>query len=185
MRKGNNIFILALVFILGFGAAYFLIQFSYFDMDMSINVIDTLLSIATALIGLYIAVSIQKKNSRNQSLHDLLQSNLTSLLVDFSKFEKKLSVQSSMQLNVATSSIKSLYQELVRMRSLFNSFSRDCGCIDIIEEKLDQLDDILTGSTQVVNNSIQINHNKQLILSKTNEVTVSITDTYAVINRIL
>jgi hypothetical protein len=185
MKKESNFFIIILSFLIGFGTSYFLTQFHYLDIDFQINAVETLLSIITAIIGLYIAISIQKKNNRNQSLHNLLQGKLDSFLSSYSTFEKSITVQSSMRLSLATSSIKTLNQDLCNLKALFNSFSLQCNCVDSIENCLDDLDDLLTAYTPVINNNLQLSQSRSALTRKSNAVTKCIADAYVEINKIL
>lgn len=185
MKKENSFIIPVLSFVVGFGACYIATQYSFFNINTEVNVVETLLSVATALIGLYIAISIQKKNNRSQSLHNLLQSKMDSFLNNYSVFESNFTSQSTIRLSVATRSIKSLNQEINGLKALFKSFSVNCACIDSIEQSIDDLDELLTGNTPVVNNAIQLSSKKSAILRKSTDITQKIANAYVEINKVL
>jgi len=185
MKKENSIIIPVLAFIFGFATCYIATQYSYFNINTELNVVETLLSIITALIGLYIAISIQKKNNRSQSLHNLLQSKMDSFLKNYSTFENTFTSQSTLSLNIATRSIKTINQEINGLKALFKSFSVSCACIDTIEQSIDDLDELLTGNTPIVNNAIQLSSKKSAILRRSNEITQKIANAYVEINKVL
>lgn len=156
MKRGSSPFIYLMYFLAGAVLCYLTLQFTFLEVNLEVNVVQTLLSILTAVIGLYIAVSIQKKNSRSQNLHAFLQKKLECLWEKFNSFDSKLSKQSSMKLEVATSSFKSMYQELTVIENVFKSFHLKGDCINKIEMSITALDDFITNELPVKSNVLQL-----------------------------
>jgi len=185
MKKEHEWFKYAIIFILGCLVSYFLSQFKFLKINTEVNVVESLLALITAFIGLYIAISIQKKSNRNQSLHNLLQSKLDSILSTHSTFENKIANQSTIKLDLATRYTKTLYQDLSNLKTLFNSFNLQCNCVDEIEKSLDELDNLLTNNIPVSSNTLQLTQQKNSIIKKLNSMTNRIAAAYVVVNKVL
>lgn len=185
MKKEINFIVLAIVFTLGFTIGYVSTQYSYFKVSLELNVIETFLSFMTAIIGLFIAISIQNKTNRNQSLHNLLQAKMDSFCKNYYSFELVYASQKTLSLKIAIKSIKTINQDINGLKSLFKSFSLSNNCIDSLEKSIDDLDNLLTGDLRIVNNIIQLSSNTSKIHERSNEITQKIANAYLEIIKIL
>lgn len=185
MKKGSNIFINLTFFLGGCLITYFTLQYSYFKINTEVNVVDTLLSIITAIIGLYIAISIQKKYNRNQSLHSIVQSKMDSIWNDFSTFDNHLNNQNTIQLKIATKSFKDLYKELNNLKIIFNTFNLNVICIHKLEQSIEVLDSLITNDLPISNNIIKLSNHKSNIKDQSTLIHQNIVNALKEVNEIL
>lgn len=185
MKKGINTFIILLSFFGGSLITYFTLQFSYFKINSELNVVKTLLSIITALISLYIAISIKKKNNRNQSLHSIVQTKMDNIWNEFSAFNRLLHNQNTIQLKIATKTFKSLYQELENIKIIFSTFNINHTCIDALEKSMEDFDNLITGDLPISNNMIILYNNETVIKEKSTIIHKYIVNALKKVNEIL
>lgn len=185
MKRGNSIFISLIYFTIGAIVSYFLTQFSYLKVNTEVNITETLLSVITALIGLYIAVSIQKKTNRSQSLHTFLQGKTDDIWSKYTQFDSQIKHQSTINLSVVNKSTKEFYQDMNNIKVVFQTFNLSCACIEQLEEAFDNLENYLTNSLPINNNTIQLNSNRPEIIILSNKMHQKIAATFVEINNIL
>lgn len=185
MKKGSNIFIILLSFFGGSLITYFTLQFSYFKINSEVNVVETLLSVITTLIGLYIAISIQKKNNRNQSLYSIVQTKMDNVWNEFSAFDHRLHNQNTIQLKIVTKTFKSLYQELNNIKIVFNTFKINQACIDALEQSMEDFDDLITGNLPISSNIITLSNNRTDIKDQSTIIHKDIVNALKKVNEIL
>jgi hypothetical protein len=73
MKKEINWWVGLLGFIAGSLICYIALQFSLFEINFEIKVVESLISIGTAIIALYIAISIQRRLTRNQNQYTYVE----------------------------------------------------------------------------------------------------------------
>lgn len=185
MKKGSNIFILLFFFCFGCLLTYFSLQFSCLKINTEVNVIETLLSIGTALIGLYIAISIQKKNNRNQSVHSIVQTKMDNLWNEFTTFNNRLNHQQTIQLKITTKAFKNLYQNLNNIKIIFKTFNINYSCIETLEKSLEEFDALITDKLPISKNVINLSNNKADIKNQSTIIHMNIVDVLKKGNEIL
>ncbi|MEM0518985.1 MULTISPECIES: hypothetical protein [Aequorivita] len=185
MKKGSNIFINLIFFLGGCLITYFALQYSYFNINTEVNVVETLLSLIIALIGLYIAISIQKKYNKNQSLHSIVQSKMDNIWNGFSIFDNQLNDQNTIQLKIVTKSFKSLYKELNNLKIVFTTFNLNATCINKLEKSMEAFDTLITSDLPISNNVIKLSNHKTVIKDQSNLIHQDIVNSLKEINDIL
>ncbi len=153
MQK-SNWFYLALAFLAGALLSYLLSQYQFLDIDSSVNVSDLLLATITAIIGLYIANTLQKKHNRNQNLYEYLMSTLNRLVSGFESLSSTLIMSNNIDLNEVIKTLKSTQKQIDSLKRTLLSHNIDNSCLDELEYYLEYLEDLLTNRAAITNNVI-------------------------------
>jgi hypothetical protein len=155
MKKGKfNFFFICIVFLSGCLVSYILCQIKFLDIDNKVNVTETILSIITAFVGLYIAVSLQRRQSRNQNLYNYLESKLDTTWECFSNFSSQIEILTEIPLNEITREMKKLNKKIGPLKKIFDSFDLNATSISTIEQNIDNLESQLTGQSSITNNIV-------------------------------
>jgi hypothetical protein len=166
MRKGkNNFWLYTIIFLTGALVSYILCQFTILDIDNKVNVTETILSLITAFVGLYIAVSLQKRQNRNQNLYNNLEKKLESLWELFSSFSNQLEINSQVPLNDINIATKKINQKIAPLKKLFSTFNLDQNGIEQIEKEIDSLEDKLINQSVITLNVVDYSSIKPSIIS--------------------
>ena len=169
MKWKNKIWILVSFFV-GVFICYLTLQYSYFETKKELDIPNIILSIITLLIGLFIAVTLQKRLNKSQNQHTYLVSKLDTLWNSFNDFSQKLSYDT----RVDISSIRKLMSDVIHpmsfLKSVFESFEVDDNCVCDLESKLENLEsklsnisaennviDFTTENSIIQNNILEIN----------------------------
>jgi hypothetical protein len=169
MKWKNKIWILVSFFV-GVFICYLTLQYSYFETKKELDIPNIILSIITLLIGLFIAVTLQKRLNKSQNQHTYLVSKLDILWNSFNDFSQKLSYDT----RVDISSIRKLMTDVIHpmsfLKSVFESFEVDDNCVCDLESKLENLEsklsnisaennviDFTTENSIIQNNILEIN----------------------------
>lgn len=158
-KENNNIWLLGLSFLFGALISYILCQFEFLNIDCDVNVTESILSIITALIGLYIAISIQKKFTKNQNKHSFVQSKLDSSWQSFSNFSQNLHLQDNIEVSQVTKYIKEVSLSTNFINNIFTAFELNTSCITELDTMIDTLENLI-GECPVSNNIYSIKTKK-------------------------
>lgn len=143
MKWGNKIWILVSFFV-GVFICYLTLQFSYFEIKKELDIPNIILSIITLLIGLFIAVILQKKVAKSQNKYTHLVSKLDTLWNSFNGFSQKLSYDTKVDI----SSIRKLLTDVIHpisfLKSIFKAFDVNDKCLCDLEVKLEKLEEQLS-----------------------------------------
>ena len=154
MKKENNYWHLTLSFLLGCLICFFCSQFKNFKIDTHINVIGTLLSIITALIGFYIAISIQKKHTKTQNQYSFIQPKLDSLWSEFNVISR-----------ISISFLKNIYA----------SFDLKIGKLSLLEKNIEKFEEFIC-SLPISENIYSTTDNETIISSHILSISKSFSD---------
>lgn len=170
MRNGNK-WLLFISFLFGCLVSYITLQFSLFLVNLEINVVETLFSIGTILIGIYIAHTIQKNINKGQNQYSYIGGKLDSLWMEFINFSKNISYSSNVEISTITSYFKDASPDIDFLKSVFESFGIKPDCIQNLENKMEEFEEYLTNLPSI-DNVIQTDNIKTEINSKILEINI-------------
>lgn len=143
MKWENNIRI-AVSFLVGVLVCYMSLQFSYFDIKKELDVPNIVISTITLLVGLFIAITIQKRVTKNQNSHSYLISKIDKQWNSFNEISENLSVNDKIDISTLQLLIKNVIHPTSYLSRLFTSFDIDCNCITDLDQNLEELEDKLS-----------------------------------------
>lgn len=185
MKKPNSAWLNALFFIAGLLICYICVQFKYLDIDFKFNVPQIIISIGTAVIGIYIAVSLQKSHSRNQKLADYLQQKIDKLWDKCFSFSTILETGNPILITDLAKAITGFGQDLESIKKIYIAFELDNSKITKIEKCIDDLDDLLNNHSVIAgNNLVDYRNQHQNVITATNNLSQAFADTLRSVNHI-
>jgi hypothetical protein len=175
MRKVNNYWLHCLCLVGGALICYITMQISFFNIDEKVNVVEVLISIGTAIIGLYIAHTIQKNITKSQNKYTYLETKIDIVWVAFGTFSQVFSYSDTIE----GSSFKRLQTEIIPpvsiLKDLFNSFDVPNQCINELETKLNLFEEYISNLRSIENNVIDFSQNKIEIDTQIKEINICFT----------
>lgn len=182
MKWENKIWIFVSFFI-GVLISYLSLQFSYFSVKKELDIPNIIISVITLLIGLFIAVTLQKKVNKGQNQHSYLTSKLDLQWNYFNDFSEKLLYDDKVDLPSIKIFIKKVIHPTSFLKKIFASFNLDDNCVFDLELKLEQLEtklsnspatdnvvDLKNNKVEVENEIIEINNSFAIVLKQIQEV---------------
>jgi hypothetical protein len=161
MKWENKLWII-ISFFAGSFVCYLTLQISYFDIKTELDVPNIILSIITLLIGLFIAITLQKRINKGQNQYSYISNKLNALWSSFNDFSEKLSYDTKIDI----SSIRVLIKEIIRptsfLKNIFNTFKVNDECVCELEEKLDTFESKLS-DCPAENNIIDFSADREII----------------------
>jgi hypothetical protein len=106
MKVKNSLFIIVISFFSGALICYLFAQWKWLKIDTEVNVVETLIAIISIVIGIFIAVHIQKRYTQNQNLYNYLVTRLDSLWTDFNSFFAQIEQTDTIELVKVTAFVK-------------------------------------------------------------------------------
>ena len=184
MKKENSIWLNIAFFILGSLISYFLCQYKCLQIDPKVNVPSTLISITTALVGLYLAISLKKIQTKSSNLHNYLQPKLDATWKLFLTLSHQLSLNDQIELKEVTKSIKEITQNITPLKKMFTSFGLKDPCIDKLETEIENLESFLVDTCIVKRNIIKYSDKKGELRTKLDLIHTMFVDSLKQINKI-
>jgi hypothetical protein len=137
MKKGINWWAGSLWFITGSLTCYIFLQFSLFKLDFEIKVVDTLISIGTAIIALYIAISIQKRMTKNQNQYTYVEKKVDTLWSSFNTFSQSVLFNDNIEVSMVSKYSKEALHTVSFVKNIFASYDLKIDCIADLEVKIE------------------------------------------------
>ncbi len=165
--------------------SYFLCEFECLEIDPKVNVPSTLISIMTASIALYLAISLKKSQSQSSNLHNYLQPKLDFIWKIFLTLSHQLSLKDQIELVEFNKHIKEITQNINPLKKMFASFGLKNPCIDKLETEIEQLEIFLTGDTcEIQDNIINYSGSKDILRSRLDAIHSLFVDSLKEINKL-
>lgn len=165
MKKDSKVWYSLLWFLAGSLTCYIALQFTFFDIDAKLNVPETLLSIGTAIIGLYIANTIQKRLTKNQNQYTYVESKLDGIWAGFNSFSQTLIYGNSIEVNNVNKYSKEAIHSIGFVKNILTSYELDISCVSELEQQLEAFEEYIL-TLPITTNVISISKNKEDIESK-------------------
>lgn len=184
MKNENNIWVLIIYLLIGALFSYAFCQHSLLIIDPKVNVVTSLISISTAAIGLYLAISLKKIQNKSSNLHSYLQPKLDLVWNLFLNLSHKLSLNDQIELTELNKSIKEITQDIVPLKKMFESFGIQDLCIDKLETKIENLEQFLVDSCDIKDNIINFHAYKAELRTQLDETHALFVECLKTINTI-
>jgi len=97
---------------------YIVLQFHLLDLDLKVNVVDSLIALITILVGLYICSSLQKQHNKNQNIYNYLISRLDTMWSDFNSVHESVLRTDKVQLGEVTKRMRGLQKKSIEFSRL-------------------------------------------------------------------
>ncbi|MBL7914577.1 MAG: hypothetical protein JNL49_05975 [Bacteroidia bacterium] len=149
MKKGNNIYFIIISFILGIFSNYIITQFKYFKVDLEVNLVETVISLITAVVGIYIATSLNKFHTRSVNLHNYLQPKLDSIWISFTNFNSQLVSKDFIEISEIARITKEFDLNIEPLKQMFSSFNLNHECLNAIEVEIESLVKFITDNPKI------------------------------------
>lgn len=172
MKKGINLWAGLLWFIAGSLTCYISLQFSFFKIDFEFKVVESLISISTAIIALYIAITIQRKLTRNQNQYTYIEKKIDNLWSNFNTFSQSMSFNDSIEISSVSKYSKEALHTISFVKNIFSSYDLNTDCISDLETKIDSLETFIF-ALPISNNIIDYSGNKADVEMKIHEINQS------------
>lgn len=145
MKEGNN-WLYALLFLAGCFFCFVATQFVYLDIDYKVNVLESLIDIATVIVGLYLGITINSKFSNKQHFISFIEPKLEKILVLENDIRNIIETNNSIDNATISAKIKSLNSDVAQLSKIFKSFKKNEGCINSIDDAIDDFETKLAAS---------------------------------------
>lgn len=162
MKKENNIWYDLLLFMAGIFTCYLTLQFTFFEIDTKLNIPETLLSIGTAIIGLYIANTIQKRLTKNQNQYTYVEGKLDNIWSGFNTFSQTLIYGNSIEVNTLNKYSKETIHSIGFIKEILTSYELNISCVNELEKQLEDFESFIL-SLPINTNVISLSDNKSEI----------------------
>ncbi|MBL4663165.1 MAG: hypothetical protein JKY22_06340 [Flavobacteriaceae bacterium] len=159
MNNWKNKTWLIISFFTGVLVCYILLQFSYFEIKKELDIPNIIISIITLIIGVWIAVTLQRKINRSQNRHSFLLVKLDILWNAFNSFSTKLAYDN----HIDATSIRKMMKEVIHpidfLKNMFETFDINDACISNLETELESLEEKLS-NIPAKQNVIDLNNHR-------------------------
>jgi hypothetical protein len=172
MKKEINWWVGLLGFIAGSLICYIALQFSLFEIDFEIKVVESLISIGTAIIALYIAISIQRRLAKNQNQYTYVEKKIDNLWSNFNAFSQSISFNDNIEVSVVSKYSKEALHTISFVKDIFSSYELNLDCITNLETKIDDFDKYIL-ALPINDNIISLSENKSIIDAKIHDINQS------------
>ncbi|CAN5349827.1 hypothetical protein BH09BAC2_BH09BAC2_15610 [soil metagenome] len=165
MKKGINLWYSLLWFLAGSITCYITLQFTLFEIDAKLNVTETLLSIGTVIIGLYIANTIQRRLTKNQNQYTYVEGKVDAIWAGFNNFSQTILYTDSIEVNVVSKYSKDAIHSITFVKNILTSYNLNITCVTELEKQLESFEAYIL-TLPIVTNIITTSQNKTVIESK-------------------
>jgi hypothetical protein len=171
-------------FVVGVLICYFLAKVDFLDIDYKVNVITSLNSLLTIMVGLYISSTLKKNQSKSANIHNYLYNNLELSMSRFRSLSQELKHKDQLKMSIITSSIKSIHNSLNQLKNYYSTFDLSLESIGKIESTINSLNELLTNEIAVNNNKVQLKLERHRILLLLNEIEMDYCNCLKAINKL-
>jgi len=186
MKKGRiNFWVVCISFFAGALISYLFMQFEFLEVDPTVNVTESILSIITLIIGLYIAVALKKRQDKNQNLYNHLQSKLNLCWESFLSFSNQIEILDQIPITEINKQMKIADQKISPLKKIFLSFELDAKYVNDIEANIDNLEHQLINKSKISNNVVDYSIIKGSIISSIDKINESFANAFKNLNDII
>jgi len=186
MKRGRiNYWVVCISFFLGALISYILTQFEFLEIDTKVNITESIFSISTIIVGLYIAVALKKNQDRNQNLYKHLHSKLDLTWESFLTFSNRLKFSDHIILFDVVKEMKGFDQKLSPLKIMFASFNLETTFLLKIEQSIDILEAQLCDESVIEDNIINYSAIKAKILKSIDEIDEFFAKSFNYLNHIV
>ncbi|WP_289062677.1 hypothetical protein [uncultured Zobellia sp.] len=183
-KKGSNILIAFLFFIIGSILSYILCQYSYLDINLEFNIVEILLSTATIGIGLYIALVFDKNRAKSQNLYAFIETKYDTLWEIFIQFSLILELSRNVELSEISKKFKSLDKKLTPLIKIVESNGHQSDFLKNLETRIDELENLISNSNNITNNIVDLSIDRDIIDDKLQQINELFAKSFKEINNL-
>jgi len=143
MRWENKIWY-AVSFFIGVFVCYLTLQYSYFEIKKELDVPAIIISVITLLIGLFIAVTLQKKVNKGQNQLTYLTGKLDRIWNSFNDFSETLIYEDNVDISSIRSFLKNVVHPMAFFKRIIQSFGVEVKSVTELENRLEALEEKLS-----------------------------------------
>lgn len=166
----NNIKLL-ISFFIGVLVCYMCLQVQFFEIKKELDIPNIILSTITLFIGLFIAITIQKNITKGQNNHSFLINKIDRQWNHFNEFSEGLALTNNIDISLIQSFIKNVIHPSSFLIRVFNSINIESSNLEILENKLDELE-VLLSDIPASDNVIDISTQKNEIETKVQDINI-------------
>lgn len=183
MKKGSAFILAVTCFIIGSLLSYIGSQYKYLNIKTEVSVFDVAISIMGLVIGLYIAVNLERQRNRGQNFYSYVEGKFDLLWQEFIILSETLDYSSNIEISEISKSFKELYKKTTPLKTIFVASDYNEDCIIEIEQKISNFDDYITG-LKSENNILNIDSHRTEIINKCNVINECFASSYKTLNHI-
>lgn len=184
MKRKNSNWISLVFILIGALISYIFCQHKYLEIDTKVNVSNSLISLITASIGLYLAISLKRIQTKSTNLHNYLQPKLDIVWKIFLTFSHNISLNDNIELNEVTKSIKEISQNITPLKKMFETFGLNDCSVDNLETAIEKLEVFLVDECEINGNVISYLSKKEILRTKLDEIHTLFVVSLKAINKI-
>ena len=184
MKYGNNIFIILVAFFVGALVSYIFCQITLLEIDPKVNVAGSLISTLTIIIGLYIAISLKKIQTRSSNLHSYVQNKIDKAWDAFSSFAQQILIKDKEELTQITKATKEVSMHIASLKKIFVPFKLDGQCLIDLENQIDTLENLLTTQPIISPNIVNYSNIKSSLSKDIDKIHNNFASAFIIINKI-
>lgn len=158
-------------------------QWTFFEVEKSLNIIDLGTLLTTIFIGSYLAIEIPRKSSQRQALYHYVEPRFDELWNSIWTLEDQLFGKSEIGLNAINSSIKGIDLSLLKFRRVISSHVKHNNLLVKIENAVEQLETHLTDKAPIQDN--QVNFDPEQVKKHFQEIHADMASMLKLLNRTL
>jgi hypothetical protein len=169
-KRGHSFLIALLFSFLDQSRLMWPVNTSFLDIKTETNIIELLLSVGTIVIGVYIAVVLERNRNRSQNFYQYVERKYDALWETFIQFSSVLELSANVELNETSKWFSLIDQKLSPLIKVVESFEYDSNCLTEIEKKIDELEEFLSNNPNIKNYILELSADKEIIIQKLNEI---------------
>lgn len=140
MKRGANVWWILIFFLGGALTCYIALQYKYFEIDAKLNIPETLISIGTAAIGLYIANTIQKRLTKNQNQYTYVEGKLDDIWSAFNSFSQNILYNDNIEVSAFSKYYKEAIHSIGFVKNILISYELNIASILELEKELENFE---------------------------------------------
>lgn len=184
MKRKNNYWLYFVFLLIGALMSYVSCQYNYLEIDKKVNITTSLISITTATIALYLAISLKKAQTESSNLHSYLQPKLDVVWKLFLTFSHQINLNDNIELNEVTKSIKEIDQNITPLKKMFETFDLNDNSVKNLEFEIENLESYLVDNCIINENIINYSLQKQELRLKLDNIHTLFVISLKAINKI-
>lgn len=137
MRRNNNVWHGALLFLAGSLVCYVTLQWKFLTINYEVHVPELLGTIGAALVGLYIADTIQRKMARNQNQYTFIGAKLDVLWTLFNQYAEQFKYATQIDLSTVNQFHKQALISVGFLKNIFTAYNLSTAKLTELENFLE------------------------------------------------
>lgn len=129
MKLRNDWWIFLVSFGLGVLVCYWTLQYNFLEINLEVNVTDVIIALITAIVGIYLAISIQKKFNQGQNLHGYLAVRLDNMWEAYTNFSQSIEYADQIALSESNKYFSEFFKKITVVQRIFSEFDLDDSCV--------------------------------------------------------